>query len=136
MSTFGPFPDLFPDVEHWRFVELALTNDDRAINRHAVELSAHRVDGGLIGRILLAATAQPGRGHRGPFRYANDLHAQNAFEQQFGLYADCVHGPPLAVERILAEDLSHAIRSDNRRNTPPGSVLFATLIGIAIHREH
>jgi hypothetical protein len=42
-------------VEHGRLVLLALADDDDAVHRHGVENEAHRVDGGAVGALLLAA---------------------------------------------------------------------------------
>ena len=43
--TRGP-PDLLADVEHRRLVALALADDDRAVDRQAVQRLAHRLDRG------------------------------------------------------------------------------------------
>ena len=47
--------DLLAVVEHRRLVLLALADHDDAVHRHRVEREAHRVDGGLVGGLLVAA---------------------------------------------------------------------------------
>ena len=60
MSIGGPLPgaDLFADIEHRRLVALALADHDGAVDRQAVQRLAHRIDGGLIGGLLVAAAHQ------------------------------------------------------------------------------
>ena len=50
--------DLLAVVEHRRLVLLALADDDDAVHRDGVEHEAHRVDGGLVGGVLVAAADQ------------------------------------------------------------------------------
>ena len=51
-------------VEHRRLVLLALADHDDAVHRHRVEHQPHRVDGGLVGRLLLAPPHPAGGGKR------------------------------------------------------------------------
>ena len=57
--------DLLADIEHRRLVALALADDDDAAYVEHVELLAHRLDGDVIGRLLVAAADQPRRRDRG-----------------------------------------------------------------------
>ena len=45
--------DLFADEKHGSFIEFSFTDHHCSIDGQLVELPAHGVDGGLIGRILL-----------------------------------------------------------------------------------
>ena len=47
-------PDLLADVEHRRLVALAFADDDGAVDRHGVQHSPHRLDGGLVGLVAVA----------------------------------------------------------------------------------
>ncbi len=78
----GVDADLLADEQHRRLVALALADHDGAFDRQLVEFAAHRVDRGLVGRLLLAVAAQPRRRHRRALRHAHDLERQNALEQQ------------------------------------------------------
>jgi hypothetical protein len=82
ISTFGPAfdTDLFPNEQHWRFIALAFADHHGALNRHLVEFAAHRVHRGLIGRFLIAVTAQPRRRHCGAFGHPHDLERQNTLQ--------------------------------------------------------
>ena len=51
-------------VEHRRLVLLALADHDQAVHRHRVEHQPHRVDRGLVGRLLLAPANPAGGGER------------------------------------------------------------------------
>ncbi len=51
-------PDLFTDVEHRRFVDLAFTDDDSAVDVNLIKHNAHGVDGCAVCGIFVA-TAQP-----------------------------------------------------------------------------
>ena len=57
--------DLLADVEHGRFVALALTDDDLAVDIEAVQRRAHGVDGQLIGVLLVTAPDLGPGGDRG-----------------------------------------------------------------------
>ena len=57
--------DLLAVVEHRRLVLLALADHDDAVHRHRVEHQPHRVDGGAVGALLLAA-ADPAAGGERP----------------------------------------------------------------------
>ena len=76
MSTCGYWPalavrgaDLLADVEHRRLVALALTDDDRAVDRHRIHLAPHRLDRDLIG---LVPVALPHRVRAGDGRLLDD----------------------------------------------------------------
>ena len=66
MSTSGPSPvaDLLADKEHRRFVHLAFADDDGARDGNAAQFAAHGIDRGLVGGLLVAASAQA-RGRNG-----------------------------------------------------------------------
>jgi hypothetical protein len=51
--------DFLADIEHRRFVALALADHDRAPDGQPVQLRPHCIDRHLIGRLLVAAPAQP-----------------------------------------------------------------------------
>jgi hypothetical protein len=53
--------DLLAVVEHGRLVLLALADHDRAAHRDAADHLAHRVDGGLVGAVLVARGRPSGR---------------------------------------------------------------------------
>ncbi len=73
---------LFADEQHRRLVALALADHDRAFDRQFVELTPHRVDRSLVGRLLLAVAAQPRRRYRGTLRHTHNFERQDALEQQ------------------------------------------------------
>ena len=72
-------PDLLADVEHRRFVALALADDDGAVDRHRVHHAAHRLDGDLVG---LVAIALPHRVGAGDGRLFDD---PEKFEREIGI---------------------------------------------------
>ena len=57
--------DLLADEEHRRLVALALADDDRAAHLDVVERLAHRLDGGLVRAVAVAATHVAGGRDRG-----------------------------------------------------------------------
>ncbi len=73
--------DLLADIQHRRLVALALADHDGAFDGQFVELAPHRVDRGLVGRLLVAMAAQPRRRHRRAFRHPHDLERQDALQQ-------------------------------------------------------
>ena len=80
--------DLLADEQHRRFVHLAFADHHRAVDRQIVELAPHGVDRRLIGRLLLAAAAQP-RGIDGrALGHPHDLHRENAVKHQVVRYGD------------------------------------------------
>ncbi len=70
--------DLLADIEHRRLVALALADHHRAVDGEAVEREAHRVDRGLIGRLLVAAPHQPRGRERRRFGHAHRLEGEVA----------------------------------------------------------
>ena len=71
--------DPLADVEHRRFVALALADDDRAVDRHRVHLVPHRFDGDLIGLVPIAL---PHRVRAGDRRLLDD---PDEVERQIGI---------------------------------------------------
>ena len=60
MSSFGPVPvpTCLADIEHRRFVALALADHHGAADGQRVERAPHGIDGGLVGGLLVAAPDQ------------------------------------------------------------------------------
>ena len=56
---------------------LALPDHNRAVDRQIVEFAPHGVDGGLVGRLFLAAPAQPCRIDP---RGEGDCHSERIFK--------------------------------------------------------
>src|SRR6185295_364406 len=83
--------DLFTDEKHRRFIDFALADHDRAVDRQFVEFAAHGVDRGLIGGLVLAVPAQARRGDRGPFGNADDLETENTLQQELRLDGNARH---------------------------------------------
>ena len=70
--------DLLAVEEHRRLVLLALADHDDAVHRDRVDQQPHRVDGGAVGRLLVAA-ADPARGgQRGGLGHADELEREVA----------------------------------------------------------
>ena len=89
MSTSGkswelPFvrahADAFADVEHRRFVALALADDDGAVDGNRVHLVPHRFDGDLIGLVTIALAHRVCTGDRRLF------HDTDEVERQIGIH--------------------------------------------------
>ena len=68
--------DLLADEEHRRLVALALTDDDRAVDRHRVHHLAHRLDGDLIGLVAIALAHRVRAGDGGLLDDAQQLQRQ------------------------------------------------------------
>ncbi len=68
--------DLFADIEHRRLVALALADHHRALDGEAVEFLPHGIDGGLVGSLFVAASAQSGSRDRGAFGDAHQFHGE------------------------------------------------------------
>ena len=92
--------DLLADEQHRRFVDLALADHHRAVDRQLVELAPHGVDRGLVGGLVLAAAAQPRRRHRRALGHAHDLEGENALQQQFGLDGNRRHDSVPLTKRV------------------------------------
>src|SRR3712207_7208665 len=67
-STLFPYTTLFRSAlaveEHRRLVLLPLADHDDPVHLDGVEHQSHRVDGRLVGALLLAAADPPRRRHR------------------------------------------------------------------------
>ena len=77
--------DLLADEQHRRLVALALADDDGAVDRQIVQFAAHGVDRCLVGRLLVAAAAQPRRRHRSALGDPCHLQRESAVEHGAGL---------------------------------------------------
>ena len=73
-------PDLLADVEHRRFVALALADHHGAVHRQLVERGAHRFDRGGIGGFLVAAADQLRRGDRRGLGHPDHFEDEDAVE--------------------------------------------------------
>ena len=78
MSTWGgaAVADLLAVEQHRRLVLLALADHHDAVHRHRVEHVAHRVDGRLVGSLLVAATDHPRRRQRRRLGHADEFERQ------------------------------------------------------------
>ncbi len=65
--------NLLADVQHRRFIALAFTDDDGAVNRDGVHFTAHRLDGHLVRSVAVALAHGVGAGHGGLFGDAKEL---------------------------------------------------------------
>ena len=72
--------DLFADIEHRRFVALALADDHGAVHRQFVERGAHRLDRGGVGGFLVAAPDQLRRGDCRRLGDPHHFHHEDAVE--------------------------------------------------------
>ena len=70
--------DLLAVEEHRGFVLLALADDHDAFHPHRAEHHAHRLYGGAVGRVLVAAAHPPTGGQRGGLGGAHELHCEVA----------------------------------------------------------
>jgi hypothetical protein len=64
---------VFPIVEHWGFILLALANDDDAVHLHRVENEAHRIHGGLIRGVFISAADESAGCQRGRLSHTNQI---------------------------------------------------------------
>ena len=88
--------------QHGRLVALALADHDRALDRQVVELPAHRVDRGLVGRLFIAAAGQSRRGHRRALGYPHDLEREHAFQSEVRLNGDRRRGTGSLLVHVLS----------------------------------
>ena len=93
---------LLPDVEHRRFVALALTDDDAAVNRHGIHDASHRFDSGLVGPMPIALAHGLRAGNRSFFNDAKE------FERSWSMIIDSPQGS--------------SRRSDDRHDSRAGSL--------------
>ena len=70
---------LLADVEHRRLVALALADDDRAADLDVVERPAHRLDGGAVGGLPVAAAHEARGGDRRGLGDADHLEREQRF---------------------------------------------------------
>ena len=75
-------PDLLADIEHRRLVALALADHHGAVDLERVERRAHRLDRGMIGRFLVAATDELRRGDRRRLGHPDHFEHQHAIENR------------------------------------------------------
>src|SRR5262249_41359861 len=68
--------DSFADVQHWRFVALALANDNLGAHRDGGHYVAHCFDGDLIGVLAITLTHSAGSGYGGGFDYSQEVQAE------------------------------------------------------------
>ena len=80
MSRACDLADLLADVEHRRFVALALADDDRAVDRHGVHDPAHGFDRDLIGLVAVALAHRVRARDRGLFDDAEK------FKREIGMH--------------------------------------------------
>jgi hypothetical protein len=92
----GALAHVFADEQHRGLVALALADHHRAVDRQLVELAPHGVDGGLIGRLFIAAPSQCRRRNRRPLRYPHEFQSQDAFQRLARRYGNRAHEPPFA----------------------------------------
>ena len=84
--------DLLADVEHRRFVHLALADDDRAAHGYAAELAAHGIDGSLVGGLLVSSASEARSGDRGRLGHPCDLENEHPIEPMLAVVL-CHHAP-------------------------------------------
>ena len=99
-STSGPLAvaDLLAVEEHRGVVLLALADHDDAVHRDACDELAHRVDGGAVAAVLVAAADPAAGGHRGGLGHPDELEREVAVGRlaaASGLSGGLAHGLPL-----------------------------------------
>ena len=70
--------DFLADIEHRRFVHLALADDDGAVDGDGVEGLAHGLDGRAVGLVLVAPADPAGGGDGGGLGDADEFERQIA----------------------------------------------------------
>ena len=85
--------DLLADVEHRRLVALTLADDDGAVDRHGVELAAHRLDRRLVRPVTIALAHRVGAGDGRLLDDAQELERKVGFHRGalFGALPDVGH---------------------------------------------
>src|SRR5262249_60395856 len=68
------------NLEHRALVHLPFTDPHAALDVNFGELLAHGIDGGLVGRLLVAATPEAGGGDGSGLGHPRNLQHQNAIE--------------------------------------------------------
>ena len=85
--------DPLADEQHRRLVALALADHHRAVDVERVQRRAHRLDRGMIGRLLVAAADQLRRRHRRRLGHPDHLQHQHAIENMACLDHLLCHPP-------------------------------------------
>ena len=86
--------DLLADIEHRRLVALALADHHRAVHLERVERRPHRLDGGMVGGLLVAPADQLRRRDRRRFGHPHHLQHQHPVENVACAHHIIAH-PPL-----------------------------------------
>ena len=86
--------DFLANVEHRRFVTLALADYNCSCDWQAIKFLAHRINGRLIRRHLVATSAQTCCSNSRPLGYAHEFERQNAVETRFILVVGFQHSNP------------------------------------------
>ena len=121
--------DALAVVEHRRLVLLALADHDDAVHRDVPTMRAHRVDGGPVGGVLVAAADPAAGGERRGLGHADELEGEVAVgrPRAHGREAvRCVYARPVT-RRPLLRSTSTALRAPlpgalAQRQRPPGGV--------------
>lgn len=72
--------DFLADIEHRRFIALALADHHRPGDGQAVQFLAHGIDSSLIGSHFIAAPTQPCRRHGCTLGHTDELQCENAIQ--------------------------------------------------------
>ena len=125
MSILGPLPgaDLLADVEHRRLVALALADHHGAVDVEHVERLAHRVDGGLVGGLLVAVADQPGAGEGRGLGHADGVQRQVAVLAEIVAHASS----PSRIARYGSSAAARA-RPAARRSVPGHRACRASVV--------
>ena len=127
--------DLLADVEHRRLVLLALADDHHAVHVDESEAPAHRVDGGLVGYLLLIAPHVPSRGHRGALGDADQLERKVAVDRCPQIARPSAHQPAIIRCRSRRDPRCRKRRSRPRRTrSPPRAPRSKVASSVALER--
>ena len=118
-----PRPDRLADIQHRRLVALALADHDRAVDRQAVQRLPHRIDGGLVGGLLVAPPHQPRS------RQRRQLGDANRFEREIAIHPGVVgHGfLPRGTSEIFDADHARRLEHGAERRDPLDRALHRRL---------
>ena len=122
--------DVLAVEEHGRLVLLALADHDEAVEVDCGEEGAHRVDGGLVGAVLVAA-ADPRHGAdrrslRGPHEFEGEVAIGVLIEA--GGFRGAHLGPPGRIRRLMARHRTAVDRS--------ATAISSLAIGVDVHRAN